>query len=101
MDAKVTLFDERIRPDAGYQLFLGYQCTGIFQEDCEDLERPTAEPERLLGVPAAGVGLRRDETGRNAAPIIGLSLIGSPCFSVPRSFTSFSMRDRFKSFSMF
>jgi len=48
MDAKVTLFDECIRPDAGDQFFLGYHLTGIFHEYREDLERPAAEPERLL-----------------------------------------------------
>jgi hypothetical protein len=77
VDAKVALFDERIRPDAGYQLFLGYQCTGIFQEYCEDLERPTAEPERLLVFQQQALSC--EETKRaERRPNIGLPLIVHP-----------------------
>jgi len=99
MDAKVTLFDDCIRPDAAYQLFLGYQLAGIFHEYREDLERPTAEPERLLMFQQQALSCeetKRAERRRNVGPPLIAHLLLRPA-----KLHELSMRDRFKSFSMF
>src|SRR5215813_11490004 len=43
MDCEVGRLDEHVRPDARHQLLLADQCTGVIEQDDQDLQRTASK----------------------------------------------------------
>ena len=63
MDAQGAVIDDRIRPGAGDQLFLGDHFAGVLDQCDQNIERTTAEAQRLPVVKQHS--LRRDQPERS------------------------------------
>src|SRR5262249_47564699 len=50
LDAKVALFDVRVRPHPGDEIVLGDQRAGALDQDAENLERAAAQPQRTIAI---------------------------------------------------
>src|SRR5260370_6257096 len=63
LDLQICVFDERLRPGWGYQLFLADNLAGAFDQSGQNGEGPAAQPHRCVALKKQP--LRRKEAERN------------------------------------